>query len=76
MFYLLNGESGLITYVQKKNELSDLEQKLAITQSKRNKLQNKVERMYPSSLDQDLLDEQYRRTTGELSKNEAIYFYE
>ena len=76
MFYLLNGESGVVTYVQKQNELADLEQKLAITESKRNKLQNKVERMYPSSLDQDLLDEQYRRTTGELRENEVIYFYE
>lgn len=74
-FHLLNGENGVITYIKQKNQLEEINKKLTLIESKRNKIQNKVERLYPSSLDADLLDEQYRKATGSIRENEVIYYY-
>jgi cell division protein FtsB len=76
LFHLFNGQNSVVTYIQKKNELEEIESELAILERERNSLQNKVQRLYPQSLDADLLDEQYRRATGMVRENEVIYFYD
>lgn len=74
-FYLLSGQNGIITYIKQENQLKNTTKKLAIVEGKKNAILNKVERLYPSSLDADLLDEQYRRATGKIEENEVVYYY-
>lgn len=75
-WHLVNGSNGILSYLKEKNRLEETETKLNLVEGKRNALKNKVERLYPQSLDTDLLDEQYRRATGKVKPNEFIYFYE
>ena len=74
-YHLVNGESGIFNYVQKKNELEEINKKLVILERKRSRIENKINRLNPASLDADLLDEQYRRATGKIQENEVIYYY-
>lgn len=74
-FNLLNGDNGFITYIKQKNQLDIINNKYELIEARKNKLQNKVERLYTHSLDADLLDEQLRRNTGKIKENEIIYYY-
>jgi cell division protein FtsB len=53
-----------------------LEKELAVVEVKTDKLQGKAHKLYIKSIDGDLLDEQYRRTTGKIKADEKIYYYE
>jgi cell division protein FtsB len=76
-FYnFINGQNGVIHYIKQKAKLEKLEAELKEVEEKRDSLQNKAHKLYPNSLDADLLDEQYRRTTGKIENNEVIYYYD
>lgn len=75
-YHLINGSNGLISYFKQKTKLEKLQTELTRVEQKRENLGNKVHKLYPNSLDADLLDEQYRRTTGKIKPNEAIYYYQ
>jgi len=75
VFHLVNSENGLLNYVKQKNKAEEVDKELTIIKAKRDKLSNKVNRLYTHSLDVDLLDEQYRRSTGKIKDNEVIYYY-
>ncbi len=74
-YQLITGQNGIVSYFKQKAKLEMLEAKLAIVEQKTKKLEGKAHKLYPESLDPDLLDEQYRRTTGKIKANEKIYYY-
>ncbi len=75
-WHLVNGKNGIFAYFKEKSRLEALHQKASTIENKRDAIKNKVERLYPRSLDADLLDEQFRRATGKVKPNEYIYFYD
>ncbi|HCR85303.1 MAG TPA: hypothetical protein DIV86_01360 [Alphaproteobacteria bacterium] len=74
-YFLLFGKNGIINFIKDKNQLEELKTQELSEFKKREDIKNKVERLYPKHLDADLLDEQYRRATGEIKNNEVVYYY-
>jgi cell division protein FtsB len=74
-YQLVSGQNGIVNYFKEKAKLEVLQAKLAVVEEKREMLEEKTHKLYPESLDADLLDEQYRRTTGKIKPNERIYYY-
>ncbi len=75
-YHLINGQNGIVNYLAKKARLEKLETEMERVEAKRDNISSKVHKLYPRSLDGDLLDEQYRRTTGKIRPDEVIYYYE
>ncbi|MDX1950188.1 MAG: septum formation initiator family protein [Rickettsiales bacterium] len=75
-WHLVNGKNGILAYFKEKSRLETLTHRALTIESKRDAIKNKVERLYPKSLDADLLDEQYRRASGKVKPNEFIYYYD
>ena len=73
-YHLISGQNGVLNYFKQQAKLEQMQSELEIVEKKRTSLSNKVKRLYPSSLDADLLDEQYRRTTGKIKSDEVIYY--
>ena len=74
-YFLLFGKNGIFSYIKNRNELEVLQTQELSEYKKREDIKNKVERLYPKHLDADLLDEQYRRATGEIRTDEVLYYY-
>ena len=74
-YFLLFGKNGVINYIKNKNQLEIIQTQEISNYKKREDLKNKVDRLYPKHLDADLLDEQYRRATGEIKTDEVVYYY-
>ena len=74
-YQLVTGQNGIVSYFKQKAKLERLEQQLSVVEEKTQKLEGKAQKLYPGSLDADLLDEQYRRTTGKIKPNEKVYYY-
>jgi cell division protein FtsB len=75
-YHLITGQNGLVNYFKQKAKLEILEKQLTTVEEKTNKLQGKAHKLYTNSIDGDLLDEQYRRTTGKIKADEKIYYYQ
>lgn len=75
-YHLISGQNGILNYFKEKAKLKNLENELTIVEEKTNRIQGKTHKLYPSSLDADLLDEQYRRSTGKIKANEKVYYYD
>lgn len=74
IYHLITGQNGLISYFQLKQKLSETQIEHMQVQKDSSLLENKVKRLYPNTLDADLLDEQLRRVTGKVDADEIIYF--
>lgn len=74
-YFMLFGKNGLVNFIKSTNQLEVTKNEELFLSKKREAFQNKVERLYPKSLDADLLDEQYRRATGEIKTNEVVHYY-
>ena len=55
--HAVNGSRGYWAFQEKEQELSAVERKLAVLQDERRRLERRVERLRPESLDPDLVDE-------------------
>ncbi len=75
-YCLINGKNGVFSYLRQSAKLEIMEKHLSEVEDKRTKLVNKVYKLHPSTLDADLLDEQFRRATGKVKSNEVVYYYE
>jgi len=75
-YHLINGSNGMINYFKQQKKLEKLQIELSTTEQKRENLQKKTKKLYQNSLDPDLLDEQYRRSSGKIKPTEAIYYYD
>lgn len=71
-FVLVNGDNGVLQYVNLKTEYEQLLQQHQAIKSYNEKIASKVEGLYAETLDYDLLDEQYRRSSGKILANEYI----
>jgi cell division protein FtsB len=73
-YHLFSGSNGIINYFKEKARLENLSEELAIAEERKTSLENKAYKLHSQSLDADLLDEQYRRVTGNIKPNEVIYY--
>ncbi len=74
---LVLGGNGVISYYEKRNELTILQKQLAEAEERREELIVKTNKINPKKIvDADLVDEQYRRATGKIKSNERIMFYD
>lgn len=74
VYHLVSGQNGLLSYYKLQKKLEETRIEHSKEFESRNMLENKVKRLYPNSLDADLLDEQLRRVTGKVDQDEIIYF--
>jgi len=56
-YHAVNGSRGYWAFQEKQQELNTVERKLAVLQDERRRLERRVERLRPESLDPDLVDE-------------------
>ena len=76
LFFLINGDRGIISYYKIKNEQLNLEKKLSLLEEKNNFFIDRITRLQVNTLDLDYLDEQIRNETGFINNNEIlINFY-
>lgn len=75
-YHLVSGQNGVLNYFKQKAKLEKLETELATIEEKTKRLEGKAMKLHPQSLDADLLDEQYRRTTGKIKATEKVYYYD
>jgi len=72
VYYLINGERGLISYYELKNQHKLYQTTLVNLEEKNFILSDKIKRLKINTLDLDFLDEKIRENTGYLYKNEVL----
>lgn len=75
-FHLVTGERGLFAYVKLKGEIENKKEELAMVQTNKERLANRVVNIRDESLDLDLLEEIARKDLGYAKEDEIIYFWE
>ena len=71
-FHLLQGDRGYYSYKSSEQQLVTMQGEYAALKIRREKLENRVQRMRSNSLDPDLLDEQARIMLNRFDENEYI----
>ena len=71
-YHLIHGDSGYFANKGLQKKLVTAEQKLAQKKTDREKLENRVKRLRPDSLDLDMLDERARVTLGFMKPQERV----
>ena len=69
---LINGERGIISYNKIKKQHFLLNNEFILLNEINDKLENKIMRLSPNTLDLDYFDEQLRLKTGKLLNNEIF----
>tara|TARA_B110000263_G_C14780537_1_gene273006 strand:+ start:99 stop:410 length:312 start_codon:yes stop_codon:yes gene_type:complete len=72
LYFLINGERGLISYYKINNYMYELQKTLSDIETKNIYLSNRIKRLETNTIDLDYLDEQLRNTTGFIENNEVI----
>ena len=72
VYFLINGDRGIISYYKIKNERIELQNNLLMLEKKNNFFIDKIERLQTNTIDLDYLDEQFRKNTGFTDKNEIL----
>ena len=72
IYFLINGERGLISFYMIKNQQIELQNQLLKIKSKNNLLTDRVKRLQTNTIDLDYLDEQLRLHTGYIAENELL----
>jgi len=73
-YHAVQGERGLIAYIQYSLEVQRVEAELALIRAEREQLGHKVALLHPDHVDPDMLDEQLRRILGLAHPDELIVF--
>ena len=71
-YHAVNGSRGLLASKEKSDELATAERKLATLQNDRTRLERRVQRLRPESLDPDLIDELARETLSLVEADDVI----
>ena len=72
LYFLINGERGIISYYKIKNESSDYKITLNSLDNKNDVMVDRINRLKTNTIDLDFLDEKIRDKTGFLKKNEVL----
>ena len=72
IFYLLQGDRGLISLFRLKRQVATAEATLAEEQAKRDRLSERVDHLRPESLDIDMLDERARAALGYANPGDIV----
>ncbi len=75
-FHVVSGDKGLLTMMQLSQQVDKVQAEKQQVAAKRSELEDKVERLYTTSLDKDLLDERARKLLGMARENEIVVFAE
>ncbi len=70
----LIGDRGLLSFIDKNQEIHALEIELAQVTDERNRIARNVELLSPPYVDQDLLDERARSELGYAREDELVIF--
>lgn len=73
-YHLVQGEHGLITYLQLKAQVKTSQAELDALQAEKLRLGRRVRLLRPDSLDLDLVDEQARHMLGFAHPDELVIF--
>ena len=71
-YFLLNGDSGIISYFKVNKINQNLTSKLAKLENSNNYLVDRIDRLKTNSLDLDFLNEKIRENTGYIGSNEIL----
>lgn len=75
-YHAVNGNRGLLASEEKAEELALAEKTLKRLQDERMRLERRVERLRPESLDPDLIDELARETLSMIESEDVIILLE
>ena len=70
IYFLVNGERGIITFYKLKNQNSDYQIMLSNLEKNNKIVSDNITRLQTNSLDLDFLEEKIREKTGYLQHNE------
>ena len=72
IYYGIQGDRGLLAWIQSGQDVVIAEQKLAVQRAERDTLAQRVALLRPESLDLDLLDERVRAVLNHAGPNDII----
>ena len=76
LYFLINGDRGILQYFKLKNLNQIYEYKLTDLQKKNDFYLDRIKRLQPNTIDLDYLDETFRKVTGYSSQNETVIIME
>ena len=71
-YFLINGERGVFAFYKIIRKQASMEEELIFLDNKNKKLEDKISRLSPNTLDLEYLDEQLRINVGKTSENELV----
>ncbi len=75
-YHLVSGDKGILALSQLSHQKEQAEQYHKEVAEERRELENKVMRLYPQSLDLDMLEERAREVLGYAHEGERVYYIE
>ena len=75
-YFLINGDRGIISYYNIKNQNTQHHFVLRELQKKNSFLTDRIKRLQTNTIDLDFLDEQIRKQTGYVNENEVLIIFE
>ena len=75
-FHIFSGDYGVMSYMNIKKELIHKKIEYQNSLNETIKIQNKINGLKTDSLDLDLFEEEFKKNTGFISKNEIVVFVE
>ena len=76
LYFLINGERGVISYYKFKNENLEYKKILLNLKLENAFISDRVKRLETNSIDLDFLDEKLREKTGFIDSNEILVVFE
>lgn len=74
VFHAIQGERGLLAYLQLTQQLEETEAVAEELSEKRNDWEHKVSLLKPGSLDRDMLEERARKVLNYLREDEVVIY--
>ena len=71
-YFLINGDRGVFAFYNIIRKQTLMEEELIFLENKNQKLEAKISRLSPNTLDLEYLDEQLRINVGKTSENELV----
>jgi cell division protein FtsB len=72
-YHAISGERGFLALLQLSQKVDQMRMELDVVKAERIRLEHRVQRLHPDSLDLDLLEEQSRKILGYADPNERVY---